>query len=567
MNILKRLLFPFLIILLTSITFLPLSHSGFFAFHDNAQVERVFEMNIALVDKSFPVRWVPDLGYGYGYPIFNFYGPLPYYLGGIIMFAGFDALLATKIMFGIGILISGVAMFYLTKRHFGTAAGVASAVVYAYFPYHAVNIYVRGAVDEFFAYAFMPLVLLGLFQLFDLKKTKLISRSSVKLILSLSLGIFLVAVSHNLSIFMLLILLVPYVLVSIFLTEQKRKFLIILIVSVTIGMALSSFYILPAFLEMSHTNIASQVGGGANFADHFVCPQQLWDSMWGFGGSVKGCVDGLSFRLGKINILFVSASLLIYGYALLRKKINLKDRIAGICVVMFLISIFLTLDLSTSVWQTVPFMKYIQYPWRFLNFVALFMSFIVGFLVYKTQEFWGRKLSIILTFCLILFTIAFNYKLFVPQKFNDFSIDYYTSNSHIVFDTSKISDEYMPSGFQTPRVVSELPTSKVELLKTTGNIRVLNDKTNYLKASYLVLGDGVVHVNTAYFPGWKAYVNGQNLPIVPTPKGMNISIPKGEGTFEMKLTQTATEMTGNVLTILAFFALLIGIIKTSLPRK
>src|SRR6185295_6315694 len=33
----------------------------------------------------FP-RWATDLGYGYGYPLFNFYPPLVYYLGALVHF-------------------------------------------------------------------------------------------------------------------------------------------------------------------------------------------------------------------------------------------------------------------------------------------------------------------------------------------------------------------------------------------------------------------------------------------------------------------------------------------------
>ena len=87
-----------LIVILGIGTILPLLTNGFFSFHDNTQVERVFEMATALGDKMFPVRWVSDLGYGYGYPIFNFYGPLPYYIGGALSLIGFNALVATKIM-------------------------------------------------------------------------------------------------------------------------------------------------------------------------------------------------------------------------------------------------------------------------------------------------------------------------------------------------------------------------------------------------------------------------------------------------------------------------------------
>jgi hypothetical protein len=63
----------------------PLFSSGYFTMHDDAQVGRVVAMGQALRDGQFPVRWVNYLGYGYGYPIFNFYGPYHITLGDYFM--------------------------------------------------------------------------------------------------------------------------------------------------------------------------------------------------------------------------------------------------------------------------------------------------------------------------------------------------------------------------------------------------------------------------------------------------------------------------------------------------
>src|SRR5438034_4789314 len=106
MNTISSILF---IIILSFFTIIPLFHSGFFPVHDNAQVSRVYEMTRAIADGMFPVRWSNDFGYGYGYPVFNFYAPLAYYIGSTIMFlTASDPLIATKIMMGLGIIFAGI---------------------------------------------------------------------------------------------------------------------------------------------------------------------------------------------------------------------------------------------------------------------------------------------------------------------------------------------------------------------------------------------------------------------------------------------------------------------------
>ena len=568
MKKLTTIWFLFALVLICLGTLMPLFHSGFFAFHDNTQVERVYEMATVLSDKIFPVRWVPDLGYGYGYPIFNFYAPLPYYIGGLLNLIGFSVLIATKLMFGVGIIISSISMFFLARKFFGNVPAVVASVVYSYFPYHAVNIYVRGAVDEFFAYAFLPLLFLGLFRLLELKKDKLVSQTNLITVLLISIGVFLVSLSHNLTIFMALLLMVPYFFTAIFIVTQKKTFLILFASSVLLGLLLASFYLIPAFLEMGYTNIVSQVGGGATFSDHFVCVPQFWNSLWGFGGSIAGCIDGLSFRLGKLNIILVALGLPFLLYTLIyKRKFERGELVTIVSFVLLIISLILTISVSNFIWSAVPFMKYIQYPWRFINFIGLFGSLIVGFLVFKSLELIGRRWQVVLALLIIFLTLLSNYKLFVPQAYNSFPSDYYTEKENLNFTVSKISDEYMPPGFLAPKSLGELPSSQVELLKATGNIGVLESRTNYLKTAYQIQNDGVAHANLAYFPGWRAYVNGVNQPIVPTANGMNVALSKGSGILEFKLYQTSIELVGNALTIIVILGIIIGIIKLTFVRK
>src|SRR3989344_8420666 len=107
------------VLLLSLFAVLPLLGGGFFPIHDNTQIQRVYEMGNALSDGMFPVRWVSDLGYGYGYPIFNFYAPLFYYISGLFTIFGFTALVSTKITAVLAILLSSFSMYLLTRELWG----------------------------------------------------------------------------------------------------------------------------------------------------------------------------------------------------------------------------------------------------------------------------------------------------------------------------------------------------------------------------------------------------------------------------------------------------------------
>src|SRR5579871_3187845 len=108
----KNTLFIALVILLSFFAIKPLFHLGFFPVHDAAQPQRIFEMYTSLHEGMFPVRWVKDFGYGYGYPLFNFYAPFAYYLGAFFLFLGSSLLFSTKIVIGTAIVLSGIFMFF-----------------------------------------------------------------------------------------------------------------------------------------------------------------------------------------------------------------------------------------------------------------------------------------------------------------------------------------------------------------------------------------------------------------------------------------------------------------------
>ena len=69
------------LILICLPAFALLFQRGYFSMHDDLQATRQLELNKCFVDGQVPCRWVPDLGYGFGYPLFNYYPSLPYLIG------------------------------------------------------------------------------------------------------------------------------------------------------------------------------------------------------------------------------------------------------------------------------------------------------------------------------------------------------------------------------------------------------------------------------------------------------------------------------------------------------
>src|SRR3989344_6061229 len=214
---------------------------GFFGASDDLHIAWLFEMDQTIKTGQFPPRFVPDLSYGFGYPLFNFVFPLPFYIGEMFHLLGFSLVDSIKIVFGISIFGSIFAMYYLLKKLSTKWVGVAGAVLYTYIPYRATDIYDRGAVGESLAFIFLPLIILAVIKIasFDL---------SWKWIAMGSLSITGLTLSHNITTFMFL----PFALllgISIAVFEKKFRAFLNLSITFILGLLISSYFWIPALLD------------------------------------------------------------------------------------------------------------------------------------------------------------------------------------------------------------------------------------------------------------------------------------------------------------------------------
>ncbi len=522
--------------------------------HDDTQVARVHQMTQSLQDGMFPVRWVQDLGYGYGYPIFNFYAPFPYYFGSMFAIVT-DVLLATKIAFIAAIVLSGIAMYLFMSAFFSRLSALVAAVVYIYFPYHAVNIYIRGNLNEVFAYAFLPLVLLGFFKLYYLKKTAPI-QNRINWIILTAISSALVITSHNLTALMLGLILFLLTFILLFFSNHKKYFLISVISTGVLTIGASAFYWIPALLEMQYTNVLSQVGGTADFRDHFICVSQLWNSNWGFGGSGPGCIDGMSFKLGKINIVAALGAFVLFIFLLFKQK---KQNFVLLQVVLYgllIFSVFMSTQYSAIIWNIIPGLEFLQFPWRFLNFVALCISAVIGLFVYYISSTRNKYITSIVAFVLIASTLVLHAKLFVPQTYYSNQDEaYYSKKENIQYKASSLTDEYLPKGFIKPQSEDELPKNRLEVVQGQAEVNEVISRTGYFSALIDASTKVQIHLNIAYFPAWTLFINGEEAEYDTTNKGIQFSLSPGQSDIAMQFIQTPIQKSANVISLITLVSI------------
>jgi len=124
-------------------------------------VFRVSELAHLMQQGELYPRWASDFYYGYGYPIFNFYGPLTYYLAvGFAALPSVDVVGGVKAVFLLGVGLAGLGMYAFARDRWGALGGVLAAVAYVYAPYLLLfDPYLRGNLAECFTFSVIPWLL------------------------------------------------------------------------------------------------------------------------------------------------------------------------------------------------------------------------------------------------------------------------------------------------------------------------------------------------------------------------------------------------------------------------
>ncbi|MBI3397094.1 hypothetical protein HY045_01310, partial [Candidatus Woesebacteria bacterium] len=437
----RSLIFIILICALAIPTFIRMVKPGMFTTQD-FHFFRLFEFDKCFKDLQIPCRWAPDAGLGFGEPLFNFYGQLPYLFGEIIHISGFSLIDSLKSVFIFSLFASGVSMYFLAKRVWkDDLSSLISAIIYVYAPYRAVDVWVRGALPEALSFAIYPLILLSLDKFIDDEKTT----GLMWFVLFLTALIL----THNLSVLLFLPVILVWVLYRI-INMKKYKLLLKIVSGFVLAGLLSSFYLIPVITEAKYINLDATTLGYFNFRGHYVeTSQLLFSRFWGYGASVFGPEDGMSLAIGQIQWVIPVLTLLLI---LLKRKIFENKTF----VILFLLGwflLFMTHNKSIFLWLRVDYLKYIQFPWRFLAPATFVFTLASG----KIAQLFSKYKKLI---CLIIvvITIGLNYSFFGEDIWLNVKDSNLTGGEEWVRQRSASIADYWPKfGVLPTEVASDNP--------------------------------------------------------------------------------------------------------------
>lgn len=531
----------FLIGLVLSVSLLwPLFAAPFFSHHDDVQIIRLHQTDKCFKDHQIPCRWVPDLGGVYGYPIFNYYAPLPYYFGEIIYLVTSNFIWTAKIMFAVSFIGSYVFMYFLSKKFFGKLGGSVSAIFYAYAPYHALDFYIRGAMGEMWALMFFPAIFWAIARF----------EQSIKISNLLLVVIFLAGLimSHNLSSMIFLPLMLLWI-VLLFLIKKNKKFLLLSGLGICLAVLLSAFYLFPMIFEKNLIHIDTTTSGYFSYTEHFKGFRKLLERSWGYGSSVRevpgGERDKLSFQIGWVHLLgWLIALVTAITLWKRNKRVNL--------IIIFssgaaMAAIFMINPRSEFIWKSLDTLRYLQFPWRFLLLVIFFISFISGSFVLSM----GKKIQH-LYFLLVTLVVVLNFSYFRPEKFIQITDKEYLSGQNWDKIIKRSIFDYLPIFAKEPP--AELATERYEVL--TGDSRIFDFKegTNWINFKTETKTHTIIRLSQYYFPNWRIFVNGKEIKFDYQSNTLGLmTIILGEGIHDVyaRLYDTPVRSISNTITLSA----------------
>lgn len=530
-----------IVLLLVLPAFAQLLRPGYFPMHDDLQSMRQLEMDKCFQDGQVPCRWVPDMGYGYGYPLFNFYPPFPFLLGQVFTQIGLPYIDTVKAVGVLGFVFTALVMYVLGKEFWGRSGGVIASIMYTYAPYHSLDFYVRGAMNEFWAMAFYPAIFFCFYKLIKTHAKKWVMLSAV----SLS-GLML---SHNL----MLMIFVPFLSVWLLYWLWKHKSKVALTQTVVAGIwgfSMAAFFTLPVVFEQKYAHVETLISGYFNYLAHFLNVNQLFiDINWGYGESILGPGDTMSFALGYLQ--WIIPLVVFIGTCISSKRRTLLP-LSVILFASFAVSVAMTHARSTPIWIHVEPLHFLQFPWRFLTVAVFFLSFLSGGIV----TIFSAKITPFLV-AAILFLNA-NY--FRPREWYPDMTDEkkFSGRSWQLLMTSGIFD-YLPIWAPLPPVDQAGDTANI--VKGIGTYKTILKQSHRQEFKFMIESASAhVQLQTFYFPGWTLYVNDEVSPIDPKSDPVvgriEFDLVQGDQYVRVEFKNTPIRTLGNTLSFAGLLALL-----------
>ena len=361
--------------------------------HRIAAMDRAFEQGI------FWPRWFPIVYNGLGSPVFHHYSPGLYWLVAAVHGAGFGLDQALMVVVTVALLLSGFGAYAWLRYAFSPAASLAGAALLLVHPHILTrSYYYVGAYPRLLALLLLPVCLWAI--------TALHARSRIRYWLAAVVSLTALVFSHTLLTMVGASVLALYWLL-LAIGYRRPAGLLRCAGAALLAALLSAGFWLPALADLTHVQIENASLGPFHYSGHFL---KLWELFTFQSLVLDSRVGNPLMPLNTLGFGVASWVALTAGLVSLFFASRRERRYWGFAGALFtLMMLMFTLSVSEPLWERIPGLGMVQFPFRFLSIapLGLLPAAAVSIDAWPTGRRWMPAVSLLTVSVLALFPYLF----------------------------------------------------------------------------------------------------------------------------------------------------------------
>jgi hypothetical protein len=197
----------------------------------------------------------------------------------------------------------------------------------------------------------------------------------------------------------------------------------------------------------------------------------------------------------------------------------------------------------------------VQFPFRLLSLAIPAVSFLAACIV----SIFPHKIKIALGLAILCLVVVSAIPYLFPKSYQYLPDSFYSTNQ----DKTTVKNEYMP--VWAKEISQQMVSSKVENLNGKEAVSLIQAAPNKTVFTAFLASERIVQINTLYFPGWYAFVNGKPAEILyNNPKGLiSLRLDKGMNNVQVVFRETPVRLFSDLISIIS----MLGLVTFILIRK
>ena len=554
---------------------------------------RTMEMVSVWADGVYFPRWAPNLAFGYGYPLFIFAPPLPYFIAGALHVLGFSLETSIKLLAILCMVLYGFGMYLFTRNVLGGRGALLAAAAYLYTPFRFREILLYGG-------NYTQILAIGLFPWVLWSFERIVASRRWRYVVAGALCFGMLILSHNFHAFIFTPLLLLYIALETLagrvrgLPRQERGGATILrklglpVLALLLGLVLTAFFWAPALHDLQYTAAQEDYYlARSDFRLRLLSLNDLLAPPIPLDGRADNPYVPFSLGISVIVLAGLGVIYLLLAWLCLtlsaapcdgRGAMWREIRQLAFFLAVLLGASFVMLRPAALLWERLPFLPYAEFPWRLMGIANLAAAFLAGGSM-RLWEWgselrrWPSRLADVALMVSMLGLILGAAVYFYPTKpFIGWGTPTLSDYIHYEVQTQNLGTtglaEYLP------KWVEEIPTSSPLVSVMTEGTSV--EKLDRAALPADVHAAALSHTSTEdryqfnsnsafrarfftfYFPGWRAWLDGKPVPIhITSPLGLiAVDIPPGDHELLLRFGETPFRLAMDLISVLGWLVLI-----------